>query len=368
MNENTHDASLEVRPAREALLEIFALSLVALLLTACVGFIARPSATAMDLLAHAPVVGAAVVDHIGWAFSVYVPVLLGFYVVIVGGQLAAPKRVAALLRRRLGFVAEAMVAALMPAVTLVIAASTSSTTAAGALVVVLPATALTVFLAVQLGGFIVFEPELQITANIRTRDWALSHLSTVKHRSRRPVLIVILFNAAVAGAASTATTMAFFLPLSEWMTPLLVLGAYSALAFVLCMMSVGGSFLRDTASDGFSRSLGWILIIGPYVMLLAALIHSALTVEPIAPLGFVILGAAIASSIVWPTSRRTPRFILNWTLHGASSRLAARSIVSSYRISTTKLRELTPIVRSGEQRPLLQRLRDAWNLLAAHQK
>ncbi|MBP5801327.1 hypothetical protein J2D78_04440 [Microbacterium maritypicum] len=361
MNQPRPDDTFDVRPTREALLEIFALSLIAILLTWSAGLLIHPGASPATVLDSAPKVGAVVIDHIGWAFGVYVPVLLGFYVVIIGGQLTAPKEVAARIRRRLGFVAEAMVAALMPAVVLVAAACASDASSVGLVVLVLPVMSLTIFLAVQLGSFVVFEPALQVATSTRTRDWASRRLRTLGYRSLRPAWLSLLCSASAFGLAATVITLMFFLPVPEWWIPFAVLGIYSCLALVLCAASVTGSFLRDTASDRFSRILGWVLIVGPYGIVLVAAVHSAVTVEPIAPLGFGVVTSLTAVSTLWPASRS--RLIRDWSLRGTARRLAAKSVVRTYRSSVAKLRELGRDAAGTDGPPLLHRLRVAWHVI-----
>jgi len=74
--------------------------------------LAFPSETAWPHLVEvAPVVGAEFLAHVGWGFGVYIPVMLGFYAIVIGGQLVASPTVAARTRRRLGFAAEAMACA-----------------------------------------------------------------------------------------------------------------------------------------------------------------------------------------------------------------------------------------------------------------
>ncbi len=350
-----------VRPVRGAIAEIVAISLVVLLAMFAIGLLARPSASLSDLIVHAPSVGAIVVDHIGWALGVYVPVLLGFYAIVIGGQLVAPPTVAARIRRRLGFVAEAMVAALTPATALVIAACIGDPRRTGVLVAVLPVAALTVFLAVQLGGFIVFEPALRLAGQQRRRKWARTRLGSLRWRSRRPFWLVFAANAIVAGIVSAIVTLSFY-SRQQWGAALSIAAAYALLSLTVGALGTLGSVLRDTATDRFSRALGWVAVIAAYAIPIVTITSSA-TLKIPTTLGHAIIIVLSAVSTLMPCIANTPPFLLNWSLSGANTQLAARSTAKTYRASSRKVRELTP---ATPVKSLRARARIAWCAFTGH--
>lgn len=123
-------------------------------LTLAVGFLSIWVAAGADFRSFWTVAlgaGAAVLGELGWVFGVFVPTLLGFYVLITGEQLGQGKN-AGRLRRLLGGVAEVSFAVLLPGLLLVGLYCLSSPANIGALFVVLPATLLFGFLTVELGG------------------------------------------------------------------------------------------------------------------------------------------------------------------------------------------------------------------------
>ncbi|MCG7414834.1 hypothetical protein MHK74_09680 [Microbacterium aurum] len=188
-------ASTAARPARESLAEIgFMFSL-----TFVIGLGVMWSAAGGDItkLWEASVLaGASVLNELSWVFGLYVPTLLGFYVLVTGEQLGQVTN-AGRLRRILGVVAEFSFAALLPGVLLVAIYCVSSPATIGALFAVVPATFVLAFLTVQLGGFVVFELAVQLADAEQLRDQSQSRLAILKSRSRRPLWSVLAFTVVV---------------------------------------------------------------------------------------------------------------------------------------------------------------------------
>lgn len=311
--------------------------------------------------------GATVLDHIGWTFGVYVPVLLGFYVVVIGGQLEASPAVAGTVRRRLGTVAEVMAALLGPALVVIVAACIDVPARSGALLVILPATALVLFLAIQLGGFIVFERDVQLAAARAAHAWAEQRMPLLRVRSRRPVVLVWFANALVAALAALTTDSLFRLADQSEIEPNrqgLALGGF----FVVTAVVSGVSVLTvDTAYTARSRWERASPVIATSLLYAAAVlaIVSVFLAGRIA-WGFTVLAPVVmlAASTLWPR-RWSPQRLLNWTIRGAGIRWAASDAGRSYRRSMRTIRDLSPADATPARASLRDRLRRARHAMSA---
>ncbi|MEV8265789.1 hypothetical protein AB0P00_16755 [Microbacterium sp. NPDC077057] len=334
------DELLPSRPAKEAMSEIAGMSVFATF--AAFVLLAFPSETALPQLVEvAPVAGAEVLTHIGWGFGVYIPVMLGFYAIVIGGQLVASPTVAARTRRRLGFAAEAMAGALTPALLLILAVCVKDPTKAGSLFVVLPAAGVTFFLAVQLGGFVVFEPALRLAEAIRSRAWAASQLPALRSRSRRPVWLVATVTAVLGGILGLAVTVAIAPPGSELvLTELVLTVVYAMFAAGLTLFNLHGLHTFLTARDRLTKIAAWLFPVSIALAVFAiagGLIGDGAIaggVSVLAVLAFCTLSALWPRSIPWA-------FGQDWSVRGAGAALAARAVARTYGTSVRTVNELS---------------------------
>lgn len=350
------------RRARESISEMAGMSVATICIT--IG-LAVTFGGGEDLVPRAMVwtltAGESVLDHIGWGFGVYIPTLLGFYAIVIGGQLVATPTAARRIRRVLGFVAEAMAAAFVPALLLVVIVCVGVPARAGALFVVAPVAGLMFFLAIQLGGFLVFERRQRLATAERSRDWAQQRLPGLAFRSRRPFWVVLLVHTLVASTVGVFVTVAFTRPQPFW--GLFVL--YAIIAAGLVLASTHALVTLRTARDRSTGVFVWVLSGGLYVAVIA--IAGELFVAH--PSNFA--GAAGVASVVlvtgastfWPR-RCAPRLLLNWTLQGASTAYAARSVARVYRNAVREIRELTPQQVDNVPIPPIDRLRAAFRAFA----
>jgi hypothetical protein len=326
---------LPSRPTREAVLEIVGMGVFGLLSLFVLPMLPSGSEGFSRMMGLAPTAGAVVIEHIGWAFGAYIPILLGFYAIVIGRQLIDDPAVEAKTRRTLGLTAEAMVSALLPALILIVAACVADPSQAGVLFVIAPVSAAMFFLAIQLGGFIVFERELRLARAERSRNWAKERLRLLRRRSQRPTWLVVAVHTLVGVLIGAATILPFERP-----TGLLhILALLQALvALGLGFASVGGAHVFFTARDRTSKVVAWI---GPATLYLVSLIIAVVSV--------VVFSAV---SALWPR-KSAPRFLLNWTLQGAAIRYAARSVSTTYVRSVREVRELAE-PQSTEGTPTLR--------------
>ena len=336
------DEALPSRPVKEAMGEIAGLSIVATFVAFVL--LAFPSESALPQLEKAaPVAGAEVLTHIGWGFGVFIPVMLGFYAIVIGGQLVAAPAVAARTRRQLGFVAETMAGALAPALLLIVTVCVKDPTKAGSLFVILPAAGVTFFLAVQLGGFVVFEPALRLAEATRSRAWAASQLPALRFRSRRPVWLVAIATILVGGALGVTVKLAVAPPSGS---EALIAGIYLLFAFGLTACNLYGIDISLSGRDRFTKIAAWLF---PLSMAIAV---------PSIAIGLLVVGATASGaglftvlafctiSALWP--RKIPwAFARDWSVQGAGAALAAKAVARTYRTSVRAVNELSATREQG---------------------
>lgn len=339
----THvDEVLPSRPAKEAVSEIAGMSVAGLFVVFVLCAAPGGSGSFAEAIEVAPALGAVVLQHIGWGFGAYVPLLLGFYAIVIGGQLVADPATAALTRRRLGLVAEAIAGALVPALILIVAACVAEPVRAGSLFVIVPVSAVMFFLAIQLGGFIVFERSLRLSSAERSRDWARKHLETLKVRSQKPIWLVLAAHTVGGGAVGVGITLLLIRPSGSLLVLFLL---YGAVALGLGFASVHGLYTYRTAQDRLSKVMAWALPSGLYLAALLLALEAFLRIGAAAGLGVLFVVVLTLVSTFWPR-RRASRFVLNWSLQGTATGYAARSITARYVRNVREIRELLQMPES----------------------
>lgn len=325
------------RPVKEATIEICAMGLLGVFIVFFLCAAPGGSGGADRAFEVAAVAGAAVLANIGWAFNAYVPVLLGFYAIVIGGQLVAEPAAAAQTRRTLGFVAEGMAGALFPAVALVLVACTADISRAGALVAVLPVSAVMFFLSVQLGGFVVFERGLRLASAVRSREWAADRLHALPGRSRRALWQVLTLNSLTAGLVATGVA-AVSTGLTRQTAAFGLLAAMIALA--LAFGGVSGIYAFHTARGRSSIVVAWLLPVGLYLAVFVLIGEVILAGGLVPGASLIAIVAISALSALWPV-RRSPRFMTTWSVHGGAVRYAALHLTRTYARSVREIGELT---------------------------
>lgn len=338
------------RPTRESLAEIAALSLVWVVLASLIATLPGLDGSVVWSLASAA--GEAVLGHIGWAFGVFVPILLAFYAIVIGGQLAATVD-AAKTQRTLGMIAEAMVSSLVPALLLIAIACIAKPEIAGALFVIVPVLGATLFLAVQLGGFIVFERELVLAKAERTRATLRALSRTLRVRSRRPVWIVMIANVVVA-AGSGAAIAAFVasagrVDSTTSFDPRFAITMYATLTAFHTSACLFAVWTVRTASDRLTRILGWLIGVAVSLLFFFVVIPTMTSRGFATGIGLMTALVVSTASTLWQRGNKR-RVSLDWTIQGAGSRSAARSIAKSH-ARTVRLIHAT---RSAIKQPSLR--------------
>lgn len=300
--------------------------------------------------------GETVLAHLGWAFGIYIPTLLGFYAIVIGGQLITTANEGK-VRRMLALTAEIAVAALVPALVLAMAAGVTEPGSRGALFVIVPAAGILLFLTVQLGGFNVFDDHHQLRAARRTQERAYAQVRRLAHRSRRRRWIVLLVNVGVATTVGLVPTLVIG-------PPSLVLPFFSVCLLFstgLTLAGIPAAEAHYVGGDRLTRVVFGTMTAALYVLGAVGAAQLLALGRPFIAGGLGILGsmAVIVLSSIWPR-RTASSFMLDWTLNGAAARAAARSAAKAHRHAVHEIRRLAPLVDAAPPRASL-----GYRLLAA---
>lgn len=255
-------------------------------------------------------------------------------------------------------VAELSFAAIIPALVLVLVYCVSAPERLGPLFAVVPATGVMFFLTVQLGGFVVFEPAVQLADATQSQARARAQLAALRRRSRRPLWAVLTANllAATLVGAVVLGSAGGWVWFTEWLTfPLLLTWAAATCLFG---SFIAGMLAARTVTSRVLAVAGMVLI---WVFTVGMALSLSDAAEPSWPLAaaFVAMTVAVNASAVWPL-RPSAQVLVNWTLSGGFRAARARLWVTTYRRSTVKIRELTEV---GGGPDLRTRLTSAWALL-----
>lgn len=345
------DIEVAPRPARESLEELGAFVALVTLPIAFLVLWLSSGADWMSFWELTVQAGTAVLGQIGWVFGVYVPTLLGFYVLVLGEQLGHAAH-AGRLRRLLGGVAEVSFAALVPALLLVLLSCVSDPANIGPAFVIVPATFLLLFLTVQLGAFVVSELTVQLDDAAKTQQQARGRLRALSRRSRRPVWLVLTVT--VVGVALLGCLAMTGAGGWEWLTQWLACALVGAGALFVCTLaSLGAALIAIGTRLGQAGALIGIVLMWLVVWGVAW----DLGATPLGPLvvAFVVMAVVATFSAVWPRTL-SPRGIIDWTLAGSFARLVAMREVRAYRASIRKIAELRTRIGAGKRAPLGERL------------
>lgn len=349
---------LPSRPAKEAVTEIVGVSVLGLFIVFALGAFPGGNEGVHRALSLAPMAGSVLLQHIGWTFGAYIPILLGFYAIVIGGQLVGDPATAARTRRDLGFVAEAMTGALVPALVLIFVACITDPSQAGVLFVIIPVAAVMFFLAIQLGGFIVFEHELRLVSAERSRDWAKRRLDMLRKRSRKPLWLVVILHCFIGCLIAVGTTLI----IRPTASVSLVVVMYGLIALGLTLGSVHGVYAVYTGRDRANKVMALLVPSGLYLAVFLIAVEVFMTLGTAVGVSVLAVLAFLAVSTLWPR-RSAPRFLLNWTIQGGGAGYAAKSISSTYVHNVREIRKLSAMVDADASPNLRDRMAAALQAL-----
>ncbi|WP_040595147.1 hypothetical protein [Timonella senegalensis] len=284
--------------------------------------------------------GPEIADHLGWALGVFIPMQLGFYALIIGKQIAGDAESTAATRKSLGSLAVLMTALLFPSIVSMVGAAMQGTVSPGLLMVYLPPAVLMFVLASQVERFSTTHGEAQLRASVTHRNALLAQRAIV-HRPARWVLPAVLANLGVVTVLGVGVVRVVGDNSKEAVgnaLPMLVT-AFLISAVLLIAVTVLGLWLYQAKTDRFSKVGAATLV----ALVFAMYFGVALTYESEGANG---LGAGLILLLVWtgvsaftPT-RKLPQGVRNFTLGGASARLALFRLDRSIKFEEQKIREL----------------------------
>jgi hypothetical protein len=295
-----------------------------------------------------------------WTLSVYITTLLAFYAVSIGGQVLGGPVAAANTRRVLGFIAELMAAATLALVAFVAVHCWQNPANWAVLIILLPVVGIILFLALQLGSFLVPDREIRVALAESTRAQACEQLARVRQRSRHGFLIVLGANSAAIGLGAFLLS----LPVAVDDSAFLLWSFYVGLAAVMLLTTAVASYGRLTFRDREVRIvIGFLLPSFMYLGLAIAvvgLIISGVAMPPRAGWSVTLLIVAMVATGYWPRTQ-APRWILDWSMQGVTAKCAGRSLTKEYMKAVRTSRELKAArpVRGSLPRRLLDGLRAA---------
>lgn len=328
-DEEIATGDLQTRPFSAAASEIlgFAFGLIGALLFPLTMFVSpRPDvASALRVTSDA---GRVLLNHVDWAMSIYVTTLLGFYAVVIGGQILAGGAAARQTRRVLGGVAELMSAAAIILLACVAVYCFHEPQQSAVMIVLLPAVGIVFFLAAQLGRFLVAEREVRLKAAAKTRDGAQAKLDSLPNGSAQNVVAVIGLN---TGAIALVATLLTWLNVGgdgDVGELAAIVGLYLA---VTTLFACWNAYARHAArmADQIGRFAFLAITVVLYSSLGAVVLKVWSTASSLS-MSFLLIGLASAGSALLPM-RSTPRWLVNWSLGGASLRLTRRSLIKIHR-------------------------------------
>jgi hypothetical protein len=318
---------VETRSVRESLSETIAMTLMLLLLAGVPMYLAANSAGAAGSWNAVANAGSLLYEQAGWALNTYIAVLLGFYVVSIGGQLLGGPKAALRTRRILGFVGELMAAATVVLFFfLLVAYCAREPDKWASMIVFVPMVAIIAFLGLRLGSFVVFERSLRIAAAEKTRASTEELIEKLGAYSSRSFWLVWV----VTSAAVAIVALLVSLPLLKPGSTVWAFGLFLLLELSLTGVIAWTHRLRLIDRGFFSRVVVWSLpflcfvLVGLGPLSLYLRVGSSPSLLRLGAAFLVLTGGAALVSF-WPR-REKPSWILNWSINGVSAKRALRTL------------------------------------------
>lgn len=337
---------LETRSLAETLSETFALFLVMLTLLAS-PFLAMAGVgrveSALDLARSG---GEELFGQLGWAVGTSTTVLLSFYVVVYGGQIIDAGTSAARIRRLLAGVSELMAAATAVLLVCVAVYCIQAPRHWAVMVVLVPAVGIVVFLAVQLGRFLLADVEVRRAEAKRLRDDAKGQLAKLGPRSRLRFAKIFVANS--VGISAIATGVAVLMepmPVNLADRLLLTAGVMGLYAVVTAFLLGGSAFAMNEAMGTTSR---WAtpITIGLTAIFFGLVVLGALSYFLQGNLGMAVayvVVVVLSAVTTYSPLLKAPRALVNWSIHGGVARLHAKELVRIYARTAREYRALRPV-------------------------
>lgn len=344
---DTGTGTLETRPFGAAASETlaFGFGLIGALSLLLIAFLPSGQDPAV-LLRFAGEAGSVLIGHVDWAMNIYVTTLLGFYAVVIGGQILGGGSAVRDTRRVLGAVAELMAAAAIILLACVSVYCFNEPQHWAVMIVLLPCVGIVFFLAAQLGRFLVAEKAVRLKMAADTRDGAQAKLDALPRGSVRSVSSVLVMNALTFAAVATLVTYSGLGVPGDFVEAAGIAVVY---LLVASMFAGWNLYARHAArmADRIGRFAFLSITVGLYASLGAVTIQTWSTAFQ-ASLGFLFIGLATAVSTLSPTPALN-WWVFDWSLGGGALRLTRRSLAKIRARAATEYEDL----KTGTQSPIL---------------
>jgi hypothetical protein len=288
--------------------------------------------------------GAVLFDEIGWVLTLYVTVLVGFFVIIIGGQIVGSAAEATRLRGNLGFIGLLLAASSVPLLVYVVSHCLSSDDWAG-LIVIIPVGSLVVYLGIYVGRFVVLDDESKLRAidvQIEQRD---TRIVALTKRSNRTSWVVMAITSLVIAA------IAFLLlepggGVVSWERAFVQLATLYVLS--LCIHLVCWGILRESFMDSSkTRYMNWI-IFATFLQLFIVFVPMALGAGngiQLVPASFAFVGGFLVAFTI--PRRLQPQWLLNITGNGQAAASARKKLLAKQKADR---RERTKLAQTLAER------------------
>jgi len=266
-------------------------------------------------------------------FGTVLALLLGLFAVSAGGQVLGPLSSIADMRRRLGWAGEILAAAALVSFTFIALYCLSDPPSWASILILGPEMGAIIFLALQLAGFIVWEPQLR-------RNLLIDRIDRLERaRARLPNLASHAWASIWLANTLLVTVAALVPPLLVGATvPRLVVCAIVGLVMSLVANGFGiAAMLNEfTSTDRPTRWLMRLTTLGGYGFVAASCALLALSA------GWSVASTAALATLLPLASMfiHAHRFFSGWTLRGAAARLADRSLAKKLAVSKGALEGL----------------------------
>ncbi|NEN07846.1 hypothetical protein G3T36_18475 [Diaminobutyricibacter tongyongensis] len=329
------DSNLNSRRPSEALVDILGISLfLGVILTVTMSALAGADLAALFALLSAA--GGELYGQLGWVFGIFFTALIAFYVGVIGDQISDER---GRLRFVLGAIAQTIASFMLVGLLVILFSFFSHPERWATLLFIVPAAGLVLFLATQLGAFVIPDTTVRLRLAAADRDRARATLPRLKPRSRRPWLAVWLVDSTLIGVIALIVGLPATTPPS---VPLLFVSlvAGSALVNLWCGLA---RYLWILDVSRASRTLDVALGLSPIVIFAGLGIAFVFTSSLWAGLSILVMVTLCAGVTTMPlrwNQAVPPQWLVDWTVGGVVIRIAARSSVKRYVRAVRTVREL----------------------------
>lgn len=279
----------------------------------------------------------------GWALTLYITVLLGFFAVSIGGQILATPVEGNRIRRTLGLTAEVLAALSVPMISYIIWYCIQTPSKLAGLLAIVPAYGLMTFLALQLGRFVVYDVDKRLRVLDEGIEKRNTRLEAIGPRSARPPVLAFT----VSTLAPTALATVLSIPFIETPALLLEVAFYLAVACVLLNLAYlfcVRLYLTDLTASARTRWFDFGLAGLMTVLTLLIPVYAFAQESWAAGTIFLVAIAGCLLQVMLPR-RAQPLWMLDWSVAGAGATLAVRSLTKARAAAEEERRQLL------EQRP-----------------